>query len=138
MIVFLYILAFFISFHHGIRIHGLKKFGILGKNIHSAIISVGMIAVNIAAMVMESWDMLVLGFAVYSTYEFFEMVWAGMKKKKPVTLLIPTNLLMIISSIVSYSTEIWWLFIISYCLFWTLTLFIGRKSVNRQIQSQKV
>lgn len=121
----LYFLGILIMAHCGLMIFALARMGQGKKNLYSICLGGAMIFTTLVAFGLSSWPTLVLGFAVYRlslTLETLVLTWS--RPRTP--LVVPINLLMVAGAIVSFLTQIWLIFVISYCLYWAGTFLLSK------------
>ena len=138
MTISLYCIALVIVFHNLLLIYGALHVLREKKAIVTVLTELTMIGIVILAILLQRWEILAIGFAIHRSWIAIDSFIQSTRHNKNPSLLLPVNLLAIAGALVAYITHIWLIFILTYGLFWLLTLFVGRKIMSRNYTSQKL
>mgnify|MGYP006272200963 CR=1 FL=1 len=127
----LYFLALVVMYHNILLIIGLLRRPNPRQHTFSLAMEVGMIVFALGSMLAGHIELFVLGFACYRLGIMLEAAVLAFRYQRSVSPLLPVNLLMVAGAIVAYVTTWWWVFALSYLLFWLLSFFIGKKLMQQ-------
>jgi hypothetical protein len=131
----LYFLALVVIYHNILLMIGLLSRPDPKQHWLAIAMEVAMILLALGAMLSQQMPIFVLGFACYRLATMLESSLIALRQRKAASPLLPVNLLMVSGAFVAYFTEMWWLFVLSYALFWILSFVIGRKLMQRKMHS---
>lgn len=131
----LHFLAVVVIYHNLLLIIGLSARPDRRQHLLSILLEVGMILLAVGAMVHGDLSIFVLAFGVYRLLAMLESAWMAIRQSKSLSPLLPVNLLVAASAFVAYFTACWWIFMISYLLFWVISFLLGKKLMQRQLPS---
>jgi hypothetical protein len=131
----LHVLAVVVICHNLLLIIGLVARPDRSQHLLSILMELGMVVLAVAAMLTGQMSIFVLAFGGYRLLAMLESSLAAIRQEKPFSPLLPVNLLMSAGAFLAYFTEMLWIFVISYLLFWVATFFIGRKLMQRKMPS---
>ncbi|MEM6348226.1 MAG: hypothetical protein AAF927_30375 [Bacteroidota bacterium] len=73
-----------------------------------------------------SWEILVISFAVCRLLLMIDTIVSTWNRNRS-SLILPINLLMVAGSFTAYLTKHWWIFALSYLLFWIGSYLVARQ-----------
>ena len=138
MSISLYCIALVIVFHNLLLIFGALHVLREKKAIVTVLTELTMIAIVILAILLQRWEIMAVGFALHRSWIAIDSFIQSTRQQRFPSLLLPINLMAIVGAMVAYITQYWLVFVLTYGLFWLLTLFVGRKILNRNYTSQKL
>ncbi|MEZ4826745.1 MAG: hypothetical protein R3C61_10705 [Bacteroidia bacterium] len=139
MVNLLYFLASVILIHKVMLVYSVTFSPIKGRHpLLSGLVAIAMIVLIITAISLESWPVLVLAFAGYVLYNMIDASWIAIRNRRPPSPYLPVYALIFASSVISYQLNAWRFFTFSYGVYWIASLILGKKMLNRSIQSQKI
>jgi hypothetical protein len=95
----------------------------------------GMVLAGIIALALQSWVWLVAGFGIYCLVLAGEMAFRAWHAHRSLSPLFPVNLLMVLGAVVALTTQVWWVFVLSYAGYWLLSLVIGKRLLQTKMHS---
>ncbi|MDX2250403.1 MAG: hypothetical protein SF052_26715 [Bacteroidia bacterium] len=135
----LYFLASVIIIHKAFLVYGMTYFNARSKHAWlTGSVGIFMIATLIVAMFFESWPLLIISFAGYMLYNFGDSIWLSLRYHRQPSVFLPVYVLMFASTIIALTFEAWIFFTVSYGIYWLTSLILGKRLLNRSIQSQKI
>ncbi len=124
-----YFLSMIILVHSGLMIFALLRMDQGSKNLYSICVGAAMILTALIAIALGSWNLLALGFALNCLLLMVEtliITW-----NRPGTpLIVPINLLMVTGAIVAFVSQIWLIFLLSYCLYWAASFLVSKYQLS--------
>ena len=138
MTISLYCISLVIIFHNLLLIYGALHVLKEKKAILTVLTELTMIGIVLLAILLKHWEIMVVGFALHRSWISIESFIQSTRQQRYPSLLLPVNLIAVAGALISFLTGKWLIFILTYGFFWILTLFVGRKIMNRNYSSQKL
>ncbi|MEZ4774683.1 MAG: hypothetical protein R3D00_15970 [Bacteroidia bacterium] len=139
MVYLLYFLASVIIFHKAILVYSVMYAHLKSKQSYlTGIVAITMIVLLVAAMIFKSWAVLLASFAGYILYNLIDASYLSIRYQRQPSPFMPVYALMFVDTVICYQQEEWIYFALSYGVYWVASLILGKKILNRGIQSQKI
>ncbi len=131
----LHFLAVVVIYHNLLLILGLMTRPDPRRHLIPIGLEVGMILFALGAMLSGELSAFVLAFGVYRLLAMLESACTALRQAKPLSSLLPVNLLVAASAFVAFFTACEWIFLVSYLLFWVISFVLGKKLMQRKMPS---
>ncbi|MEL6590804.1 MAG: hypothetical protein AAFP02_10255 [Bacteroidota bacterium] len=129
MVGLLYILALLIVLHDSLMLYGLLRLPNGRKHWYSLTVGAFSILGAIFSMWFLSWKLLVICFAVGRLLLMIDTI-VSTWHHRSTSLILPVNLLMVAGCFTAYLSEHWWIFALSYALYWVASYLVARNRIS--------
>lgn len=122
----LYVLALLIVLHDSLMVYGLLRMPNGRKHWYSLTVGILSVLGAVFSMWFLSWEILVISFAVCRLLLMIDTIVSTWNRNRS-SMILPINLLMVAGSLSAYLSKHWWIFALSYFLFWVVTYLFARQ-----------
>lgn len=139
MTYLLYFLASVIMIHKAFLVYSVTFATLKGKQSYiTGFVAITMIGLLALAMALENWDLLLASFAGYILYNMIDASYLAIRYHRQPSPFLPVYALMFAGTIISLRFDAWRFFAFTYGVYWVTSLILGKKILNKGVQSQKI
>ncbi|MEL6675762.1 MAG: hypothetical protein AAFR61_26380 [Bacteroidota bacterium] len=126
-------LIFVILFHSSLLVYGILSWMDWKKHIGD-LVAAGILTVGLLyALNYGSWTALCFFYGLFLTRIALISGFQSWKNQQALSFVVPFNAFMVLACLLSLLTQVWWVFILAYPLYWGMTLIWGKKRMGKSL-----